>query len=199
MKQDQPLIFSVVGTFGSGKDTVGEYLAEQHGLLHVSSSDIVREESMKQHNSIERHFLLQTANDLRRLHGPRILAKMSFDRYLKTKDEHPSGAVFTGLRNVEGSNFIKERGGHIVFVDAPIETRYQRVQSRKRDKESTLTLDDFRKGEERELNAGPNEPNLLAVKDIATFHLMNNGTLEEFEEQIEAMLQTIQSEVNSVK
>ena len=192
----KPILLTVVGTFGSGKDTVGEYLAEKHGFMHVSSSDIVREESRKRYDSIEREYLLKTANELREMHGADILGEMSYKRYADQQDEYPAGVVMTGLRNVQGAKVVKNYGGFIVFVDAPIEIRYERVQARKRDTESEFSLEDFRKGEEKELlAAGKNHPNLLAVKEIADYHLMNDRTLEDFEHQIEDLLTSVKYEV----
>lgn len=193
--EEKPLIFVVVGTFGSGKDTVGEHLSQKHGMIHISSSDIVRAEAQKRYGSIERHVLLQTANELRTMHGPHVLGQMSYDRMLEAGDAASKGVVISGLRNVDGVQYIKDRGGHVVYVDAPIEVRYERMQARQRDAESTLTLEEFQKNEEKELESGgPNQPNILAIKDIADFHLMNDTSLEAFAEQIEAMLETVRVE-----
>jgi len=191
------LILGVAGTFGSGKDTVGEYLANNYGVFHVSTSDILREESMRRHDSIERALLLDTGNDLRAQRGGGVLADMAFQKYQKVASEHQGGVVISAIRAKGEVDFIRGQGGMILFVDAPAHIRYDRVKDRKRDSEAGFTFAEFKAGEEKEL-AGSNSdarPNIMGIKEIADYHLVNEGSLEDFENQIKAVVTTLRREL----
>ena len=77
---------------------------------------------------------------------------------------------------------LKNAGGTLLFVDAPIELRYERVKSRLRDNETELTLDEFRANEEKEMYAGPNDEdyNIRGIGEIADIRIENTLPLEQY-------------------
>jgi dephospho-CoA kinase len=77
---------------------------------------------------------------------------------------------------------VRQAGGVIVFVDAPVEVRYERMKARERDAEAVLTLEQFRANEEKEMYSGPNDAdfNLRQIKAEADVVIENSVTLESF-------------------
>ena len=63
-------IMGLAGTFASGKDTLADYLVAHKNFYHVSTGDIIREESMKLHGSTDRVYLREVANQMRSERGP---------------------------------------------------------------------------------------------------------------------------------
>ena len=59
-------IIGLSGTNGSGKDTVGEMLAAQHGYLFVSVSDLLREEARRRNLPVTREVLRTISAEWRR-------------------------------------------------------------------------------------------------------------------------------------
>ncbi len=70
----------------------------------------------------------------------------------------------------------------LVRVDAPLHLRYERIKTRGRG-DDLLTRKEFENREEREFGWGMEEAMKKADKDIK-----NEGSLEEFKEQIRAVL-----------
>jgi len=185
-------IIGVAGTFGSGKDTLAEYLLEQKNYFHVSTGDLVREESEKRHNSTERNpYLQETATYLRRTFGGDILIKKGLERFeqlQQSKTYH--GVVFTGLRSLGEAKGIKQAGGQLIFVDAPVEIRYKRMQDRKRDNEINMSLEGFKASEANEQTQSDDDAefNIYRIKDEADDTIMNDDTLETFIKRAEKAL-----------
>ncbi|MGH7196995.1 MAG: AAA family ATPase [Candidatus Saccharimonadales bacterium] len=182
-------IFGISGSFASGKDTLAHYLTDELGYLHVSTGDMVRAEAQKLRGSIERPVLKEVATELRRRHGAGYFA----ERALEELETHPdaTGVVVTGLRSIGEANAITTAGGMLVFVDAPVEVRYERMKSRQRDNETALTLEEFKTGEEKEWHAGDDEAdfNLRGIKQMADVTLENSADLEGFLQQAREKLQ----------
>ena len=183
-----PHIIGLAGTFASGKDTLAHHLVEKYGYLHVSTGDIVRVEAQRQRGSIERPVLFEVANMQRHKYGAGYFAKQA----LAQLDKHPeaTGILVTGLRSLGEARAIVEAGGVLVFVDAPIEARYDRMKNRQRDQEVALSLDEFRKNEAKEWHAGDDEAdfNLGGIRDMATVRLENTADLQTFLSTAEAKL-----------
>lgn len=156
------MIIGLSGTFASGKDTLAHHLVQKHNFLHVSTGDMVRAVAESQYGNIERPTLVKTANELRDKRGPGVLAELAMERYHELKDEY-SGVVISGVRSLGEANIIQTKGGIILFVDSPIETRYKRIKSRHRDNEELLSFEDFVRSEELESNSTHDNP---AVQDI---------------------------------
>lgn len=173
MKQP-PSLIGISGTFASGKDTVAEFLVSDFGFTHVSTGDMVRKVAQEKYGSIERPVLFTTATELRYANGAGALVLEAL--------KEPKPLVITGIRTLGEAKALKENGGVLLFVDAPVEVRYERVKSRARDNETALTLDEFRANEEKELYAGPNDEdfNIRGIGEIADITVENVVPLDEY-------------------
>ena len=86
------------------------------------------------------------------------------------------------MRSLGEAKKIKYLGGLLVFVDAPIETRYQRAKQRARDSE-VASFEEFRASEAKEWEANygsETKHNLKGIKEISDVILDNSGDLDVF-------------------
>lgn len=175
------MIVGVSGSFGSGKDILGVYLADKYGFMNISTGDIVREIAQEQRGSIERPVLHEVANELRHKYGGGVLVERAIDRYHNSIRTY-AGATITGIRSLGEAKAIKALGGQLVFVDAPFDIRYNRMVERQRDAETQITLEEFRAREESEISSGVTDAdfNLGKIEQIADFKLINDSSLEDF-------------------
>lgn len=161
----KPELIGVSGTFASGKDLIAHYLSEHYGYTHPSTSELVRNIAMKERASVEREVLYVVADEYRRRHGAAVFVEMALDS--------PRPTIITGLRTLGEAKAIKAAGGVLVFVDAPIELRYERMKQRDRDEETQLTLEQFKDRERDEWHVGDDDAdfNLRDVKAMADIQL----------------------------
>jgi dephospho-CoA kinase len=176
-------IIGIAGTFASGKDTVAHQLVADHGYTHVSTGDMVRKVAMEKYGSIERPVLFKTATELRYEFGAGALVLEAL--------KEPRPTVISGIRTLGEAKALLEAGGTLLYIDAPVEIRYDRVKSRNRDKETELTLEQFKANEEKELYAGPNDEdfNICGIKEIADVVVENILPLDEFIKLVYSELQ----------
>jgi len=175
MYENIPQIIGLAGTFAAGKDTISDALERDFEYHHISTGDMVREVARVRHNSIERPILYQTAADLRCEEGPGAMVIEAL--------KHPERPIIvTGLRSLGEAKEIKKAGGLLVFVDAPIEIRYQRMQSRARDEEARLSLEAFEAFEKTEMYSGESDSdfNIRGIGEIADVVIDSSRELEAF-------------------
>lgn len=171
---NKPELIGVAGTFASGKDTVTHRLVDDFGFTHISTSDTVREVAMKERGSIERPVLQEVAPAYRKKHGAGIFVELAL------KASRP--LVVTGLRSMGEAKAIKAAGGVVIFIDAPVELRYERMKARERDKEMHLTLEGFKANEAREWHVGDNDADfsLYGIKQMADYVFDSSAGRDEF-------------------
>ncbi len=177
---DKVKIVGIAGTFGSGKDTVADYLVEKENYFHISTGDLVREESVKRHGSIERNpYLQETATYLRRTYGGDIMIRRGLEKFAAQAGKY-SGVVFTGIRSLGEARGIKKQGGTLAYVDAPIEIRYERVQKRLRDNEAHVTIEQFKQNELNEQTKSDDEAefNIYKIKTVADVVIENDSDMQ---------------------
>lgn len=178
-----PEVIALAGTLSSGKDTYAEHLRESFGYRHASTGDLIRAEALKRYGSIERPVLVKTGTELRIEHGAGSLAKLALE------GEKP--VVVTGVRTLGEVAVIRSAGGLVVFIDAPIEKRYEWMRARRRDQEVNLSLEEFRQRDQREWYAGPDaaDYNLRDIKKEADIVVENGDmTLEQFITRLDTLL-----------
>lgn len=189
-------IIGLAGTLASGKDTVGELLAEKYGYLHVSTSDMLRAEKKRVFGDSPQALLMRNdpfANKLRENRGPGILVELAEEEYKRVADKYPGGLVASGIRSIGEADKIKELGGIIIFVDADSRIRYERIAGRKRDaNDHSVSYDEFMEMERSESEVDPNDltiQNIPAMKERADIFLDNNkNDIEEFKKYAEKEL-----------
>lgn len=183
------MIIGITGANGSGKDFVGQYLAEKLGWQHFSLSDELRDIARERGLGLDRTTLQKLGNEMREKHGPDYLSQRILARA-------PKNFVVTSIRNMSEIMPLKKQGGFtLVFVDALLNIRYQRTcGSRDRASESRLSLDEFITEEQREMAGGATGQQLQRVFAMADIKIDNDGTIEELEEKLDRLMREVMNE-----
>ena len=179
-------ILGVTGTFASGKDTVAEILESDYNIYHVSTGDIVREKAMELYGNKERETLHKTATEFRQNEGGDYFVREGYRRYEAVQDQY-SGIVFTGVRSLGEGRAVLALGGDLVFVNAPVEVRYERMASRQRDTETRKTMEEFLEFEKKERGGDSDDEwafNIDKLGEMAKYQIDNSGTFEAFVENV---------------
>lgn len=187
-------IIGLAGTNGSGKDTIGDLLAEKHGFLFISGSDLLRDEARKRGLPVERENLRMISAEWRRKSGLGALIDQAIELYQKDSSGHTGGMVIASLRNPGEADRVHELGGTVIWVDADPKVRYDRVFSRQRTDEDNKTFEEFLSEEQAEMTHSGDAAtlNMGAVKELADIHLENNGNdIKAFRDEAEKVLRDI--------
>lgn len=187
-------IIGLSGTNGAGKDTVGEVLAERHGYLFVSVTELLREEARRRGLAVERENLRLISAEWRREFGLGVLVDRAVAAWKAAGDKY-QGVIMASLRNPYEADRIHDLGGTMIWVDADPKVRYARISAadRGRGSEDNKTFDQFLAEEKVEMSAPADSDkavlNMSAVRDRADILMENNGSdLEVFKQQIEKTL-----------
>ena len=176
----QPKLIGITGTNGAGKGEVAAYLVNK-GYEYFSLSDLIREELIKRDEDITRDNLIKTGNQLREKFGADILARLVMEK-IREK------AVIDSIRNPKEVEYLRKQKNFILLsVDAPVELRYERVKKRGR-KESAETMREFIRKEEEEMTSYKNGQQLRNCMSLADVILINDGSLEDLYQKLEALL-----------
>lgn len=177
-------IIGLSGTNGAGKDVVGHTLALNHNYLFVSVSDLLREEAKKRGLAPNRENLRTISAEWRRGQGLGVLVDRAYDLYQELSDKY-DGLIMASLRNGYEADRVHELGGTMVWVDAPVEVRYARIQlnleKRGRLEEDGKSFEQFQAEEAIEMTPpeGSDEAvlNMGAVRERCDI-IMDNGADE---------------------
>ena len=187
------MIVGVTGFFCAGKDTFAEILIHR-GFVHVSLSDIIRDEIRRRDQEITIPRLTKVGNELRTHFGPGVLAERALAIFPESGD-----AVVTSIRHSGEVEILRSRQDfRMVFVDAPIRVRYERSLARRRQGDP-ISFEEFRNAEQAQMESGdPNSQQLVKCRDMADLVIQNEGTQAELETQIERALGSFKSRLKEV-
>ena len=187
-------IIGLSGTNGSGKDTVGHILAERHGYLFISVTDLLRTEATRRGQPVEREVLRTISAEWRRELGLGVLVDKAVAEYETAKDKY-SGVVMASLRNPGEADRVHDFGGTVIWIDADPRVRYDRVQAnaaaRNRAEEDNKSFEQFLAEEEAEMHASGDSATLdmAGVKDKADIFIDNGSdSLDAFTQAVEQQL-----------
>jgi cytidylate kinase len=188
-------ILGIAGTNGSGKDTLGQLLAEKHNYFFISVTDLLRDEARQRGLTVSRENLRKISAEWRREFGLGVLIDKAVEEY-KAKQEKYSGVVMASLRNPGEVERVHELDGQVVWLDADSRLRYDRIQAnahlRGRLGEDEKTFDEFLKEEEEEMSHSGDEAtlNMAGVKNSSDIFIVNNQSdLDVFEAEIKRALE----------
>lgn len=172
-------LIGISGTNGSGKDSVGEFLARDYNFLFVSVTDLLRAEAKKRNMPIERETLRTISAEWRRENGLGVLIDKAIELYKqKGGDGVYSGLAVASLRNPGEADRTHELGGKVVWIDADPKIRYKRIYTRQRTTEDNKSYDQFLAEELAEMkHSGDNATlSMQDVADRADIILKNEGS-----------------------
>jgi dCMP deaminase len=180
------MIIGVAGRNGAGKGEFVDYL-EERSFTKQSLSDAIRKELASQGLEESRERMIEMGQEMRRKAGPGAMAQ-SLARHLLPDRNY---AIDSIRHPVEVEILRQHAAGsghmfHLVWVNAKIETRLERMVARGRSGDP-MTLADLEVLEARERGSDdPNAQQLDAVEAGADFTLANDGTLQAFQEEIQS-------------
>src|SRR5688500_14847044 len=177
------MIIGLTGRNAAGKGEIAQYL-KARGFEYFSLSDEIREEIRRRGEEISRESLINVGNELRARSGPGVLAERVLPRL-----ERARNVVVDSIRNPFEVEILRRRKDFsLLAVEADHGVRFERGKSRGREGPAR-TLDQFLKEEERELASNdPTTQQLLATERLADIKISNNGTLEELQHKLDALL-----------
>lgn len=170
-------IIGLAGTNGSGKDTVGQLLAQRHNYYFISVTELLREELVRRGLSTERENTRALSMEWRHEFGLNVLVARAMDAFEKVKDQY-NGVVMASLRNPYEADYIHELDGTVVWVDAQPEVRYKRIQENYRGRpDDNKTFEQFIAEEQVEMHGTSDAASLdmTAVKARADVIITNNS------------------------
>lgn len=186
-------IIGIGGTNGSGKDTLGEILAETYGFKFISLTDMLRAECRERGLPVERENLRMISAEWREKGGLGAPIDKVLAAYEPDADTY-NGLATASLRNPGEADRVHELGGIVVWVDADPKIRYARVTSgdRGRASEDDKTFDQFLQEERDEMYPKPGASitslATIEVKKRADVTILNESTREAFAAQVAELL-----------
>jgi dephospho-CoA kinase len=158
-------LIGLSGTNGSGKDTVGQILAEEHGFLFISMTDMLRAEAANRNLAPTRDVLRTISAEWRRKAGLGVLIDKSVEEYERLGgDAKYTGLVVASLRNPGENDRIHELGGEVIWIDADPKVRFDRLKGRMRS-DDPQSFDDFVAHEQAEMVRSGDEAT-LSMSDV---------------------------------
>ncbi len=173
-------IIGVSGLPGSGKSLVSE-VATERGAIIVSMGDIIRKEAEKRGESTKK-----TAKNLRKEHGPYIVAELTIKKIKRIMDEGiDTYIIVEGIRSQHEVDLFKENFDNFIIVSifANPQLRFERIKSRKRE-DDTTDYNVFAERDRNELDFGIG--NVISLSDKT---IINETDIESCKKEIEMFLE----------
>jgi dephospho-CoA kinase len=178
-----PKIIGISGTNGSGKDTVGRILEENHDYLFISVTDILRKELKIRGLSLQRENMRILSSEWRKQYGLGVLVDKAKEIFVNTEGKY-SGLAIASLRNPGEADSVHAYGGVVLWVDSDPRVRYERIISNHRGEDRAVdddkTFEEFMADEDIEMHYPPDGDettlSLLGVKEKCDFYLYNEGS-----------------------
>lgn len=180
----QKTILALAGEMGCGKGTLTRYLVARYGAEIYRFSNPLRDILDRMHKDKSRVNISNLSTALRQVFGDDTLSEILL---ADIEQSTSSFIILDGVRRESDIKYFKNLTGFkLVYIDADINKRYDRVVSRgENSSDTTKTFEEFM----RETRA-ETEARIRGLKEISGMILENNGTIEELEQLFEKSLHT---------
>ncbi|MEX2014847.1 MAG: AAA family ATPase [Candidatus Saccharimonadales bacterium] len=178
------MIIGLAGTNGSGKDTVGQILAEDYGFFVVSATAMLEEELKKRNLAFERENKRKVGNEWREQFGLSAIVDKAIEQ---AKAKGADKLAIGSLRHPAEVQKVKELNGVAIWVDADPHKRYERIQSNKRGRiEDQKTFEEFVKEEQDEMQSQGEAIGIsgVEVKKLADIFIENNSDRQTLKQNV---------------
>ena len=175
-------IIGLCGQPASGKDTVADFFVTK-GFAHISLGDTLREEMRKQGLPVDRARMSVFAAEAKKSRGMAYLAELAAGKV-------SGNAIISGIRGTAEVEFFRRRFGPdfiLLFVDAPLETRYARARKRNRTGDD-ISFEEFRRIEDHERSAASGAQEVDKVIALADLTIDNSGSVEALRARLEQLV-----------
>src|SRR5690606_22903024 len=109
----------------------------------LPTGDVIRGEALRRYGTEQQHILRLVGHELRQEQGPGAICSAAITNYREQAGQY-RGVVVSGMRAVEAAQVIHDESGLLIYVDAPLQTRFERLTRRNRTGEPT-SLGEFEK------------------------------------------------------
>jgi dephospho-CoA kinase len=171
------MIIGLVGEKLAGKDTIANYLVEKYGASHFRFTHILDAILEELNLPISRQNEIDLGLGLRKVFGDHVLVNALEKRVRRAWTKI---IVVNGIR-MDEMEIVKNWGAKIVYVTAPIKTRFDRYSNRhEKADDAQMNMEQFVLQEK-----GPTE---LAIPELgakADFKIENTGSLQELYKKVD--------------
>jgi dephospho-CoA kinase len=181
------IVIGITGTLGAGKGTVVAHL-ETKGFRHYSARAFIVREIESRGLPVNRDSMTVVADDLRAIHSPSYIIESLYGEAERSGGD----AVIESIRGVGEVEAMKKKDGFYLFaIDADPKIRYERIRLRASSTDA-VSFEKFLADEDREFHSPESHrQNISRCMELADYKLTNNGTVEELNAQVEAILREI--------
>lgn len=184
-------VFVVVGKTCAGKTTFGERALAREGYQWLEASDVIQHHRTVAGSSNAGESMSEFAKRTLQEKGQDFVAR----RLVQFIEDEHSPVVITGFRTLEEIEFIKQELPQctVVLIEATERTRFERYLKRARPgSASEFTV--FQKLDQEQWDFGL----LRVAEDFADFKIANEGVIDDYFQQIDAVIDGNLSRVNGV-
>ncbi len=177
------MIIGVSGTNAAGKDTFSNYLINHIGGQQVRLGYVLRDR-LQPNKLPTRENLSKLGAQIRQDYGMAALVNFAVDNFEKGAESH---LIINGVRHPDEARRIKELGGLVFWIEAPLKLRYKRIQDNNRGRdEDRVDFAEFKRQQQLDMSSKTKSGNdLNKVKKIVDITINNNfETIPEFEKEI---------------
>lgn len=176
------LVIGLSGSIGSGKTTVSEHLQNNYGASKRGYSQILMDILDRLYLPHEREYLQKIGASLR----DSLCEDVIVNAFQKDLEKDSSEIiVIDGIRYMNEVDMLRRFENNILlFIDAPVEMRYERCRRRGEKGEDRISFEEFLMAENRET-----ERQIPEIKKVAEYVIENTGTLEELLKRVDEILE----------
>ena len=176
------VVFGITGEIASGKGTATKYLLEKYNASSHRFSTMLRDVAKRMHLEENRENLQKISTIFRENFSDDLLSQVI---YHDVQTDESEVVVIDGVRRMSDIEYLKKLPGfRLIYMDAEMETRYERLTKRGENTDDiNKTFEEFKIDSEREA-----ERRIKDLKQDANFVIDNNGTFEDLYRQIDVII-----------